>query len=264
MIGSYMRNYDGMQVPDLRPEFYMDTVRNERATQEAGRDIFCEVERVRVIIPGAIATVLVKNVTDIERQRWPEHYAAFRAGRAAPVDGLPLEEWPVLNKSQVAELRYMKLRTVEDLARLPDVQLGNIMGGQMLRQRARAYLDDALYEAQTTKLLARNEVLESEVAVLRNQVEELGRQLMMLSHQQRREADRPPAFQTYRPGDFDPAEHARERQPFQGTLVNPEPVESALAEMMDRPVRAPRGLIRYDEDGANEAPAQLGFGDPAS
>src|SRR5215831_17320669 len=118
----YTRSY-GAPVQQLRPEFFMDPVRDEAASAEAGREIWREVERVRIIIPGAVATVLVKNVSDIERNRWPDEYRAWKAGQEVPLTGTPIEQWPVLNQAHCKILRYHEVRTVEEVARLSDVHV---------------------------------------------------------------------------------------------------------------------------------------------
>ena len=52
----------------------MDTVKDEVASRNAGREIYREIERVRIIIPGAVASIVVKNVDDTHRERWPAEY----------------------------------------------------------------------------------------------------------------------------------------------------------------------------------------------
>ena len=211
MLGNaeYSRTY-GAPAAQLRGEFFMDTVKNVRASLEAGREIFGEVERVRIIIPGAIASIVVKNVTDEHRERWPEAYRAFRAGQEPALAGTPLEEWPVLNKAMVAELKHLQIRTVEELAGLSDIAVQHIgMGGQVLRERARVWLDDAQHEALTNRYLHENDQLRGEIAALKNQVEQLSRHLLLLSDASRQRRDAPPALQTYIPGEEDPVEQAK-------------------------------------------------------
>jgi hypothetical protein len=246
---------------ELRPDFFMDMERDEFASREAGREVFREIERVRIIIPGAVATISVKNVSDVERQRWPEAYAAFKAGQEAPITGTPVEEWPVLNRAMVAELRHLQIRTVEELARLSDIQVQQIgMGGMLLRERARAFLDDAAHEALTSKALAENDVLRVRVAALEKQVDEMARHMQSLAHQNRALGDRRPDFQTYVPGENE-APMSELRQAYQG-MSEPDlpasagavlpPPPSALDKLAARPVRPRRGNLNFDPVGAGD------------
>jgi predicted phage terminase large subunit-like protein len=79
--------------PETKPEFYVAL--DERAGGW--------LERVRIITPGVVAaTVLVKNVGDRERARWPAQYRDFcEAVRRAAESGEPLpgvEEGPPPNR----------------------------------------------------------------------------------------------------------------------------------------------------------------------
>lgn len=240
MLGSnqYSRTY-GAPAQELRPDFYMDTVKDELASRDAGREIHREVERVRIIIPGAVASIVVKNVDNSHRERWPEAYQAFKAGREQPLSGTALSEWPVLNRAMVEELHHLQIRTVEELANLSDIQVQHIgMGGQMLRARAKAYLDEAEHEALTTRLTAENDVMRSRIGALEAQVNELGRQLLAMAQQQRPPLADPGAhpFQTYVPGENDPFQ----RQAFQGSLVEPAAPSSSLDAFANQPLPVSR------------------------
>ena len=246
MLGAnqYSRTY-GAPAQELRPDFYMDTIKDEPASAVAGREIHREVERVRIIIPGAVASIVVKNVDDTHRQRWPQEYTAFKAGQEQPLIGTALKEWPVLNRAMVEELHFLQIRTVEELANLSDIQVQRIgMGGQMLRQRARAYLDEAEHEALLTKTTAENDVLRSRIAALEAQVNELGQLMAASVARERRLGDERPAFQTYVPGDV-------ERQPFQGGTIAAPPSSSldALAEL-PAPRRRGNGDVNFDPAAA--------------
>jgi hypothetical protein len=188
----------------------MDSERDGLASVQAGRDIFRSVERVRIVIPGAVASIVVKNVDDSHRERWPEAYAAFKRGQEAPLQGMPLEEWPILNKAAIAELHHLQIRTVEELAGLSDVAVQGIgMGGQLLRERARAWFDDAEHEALTNKLLTENDTLRSRVSTLEQQVEALGQQMLQMASAAQHQRDAVPLAHAYVPGQHDPVELAK-------------------------------------------------------
>src|SRR5262245_11167061 len=171
---------------ELRPDFYMDSVRDDAASNAAGREIYREVERVRLIIPGITATVVVHNVNQGHIQRWPQYYEAFKRGLEAPISGTPLEQWPYLNASQVRNLRAHEVRTVEEIAALSDQACSQLGPGAMeMRTRARAFLNDAVYEAFLNQVNAERDQLKVEVVTLQHQVDELSRQLMILGEQNR-------------------------------------------------------------------------------
>ena len=157
------------------PIFRIRAVPNKPKSLEAGRPIYEDVEWVDIHIAGDNKTVVSKKVTAEHRQRWPEHYSQFKAGIENPIVGTPLEQWPVLPASKVAELKALNIRTVEDLSALTDAQIQNIgMGGRELVAQATAFIDAAKDSAGLEKLAAENSRLRDELEMLKEQIQALG------------------------------------------------------------------------------------------
>src|SRR5215831_13713798 len=230
----YTRSY-GAPVQQLRPEFYMDPVRDEAASAQAGREIYREVERVKIIVPGATqATVVVKNVSDVERNRWPDEYRAWRAGQEMPLSGTPIEHWPLLNSAQVKMLRAVDVRSVEEVARLSDVHVqGLVMGGMSLREQARAWLDNSEYTALVTRLTAANDVLQSRLAALEAHNANMAEAIQQLQAQLRPQLGLPHPFQSYISGDHDPLEAVR--QPWQNSAAVATPAADPFSSFATMP-----------------------------
>lgn len=156
------------------PIFYIEPMEDRVASAQNGRPIFKDVEMVRVIMPGNQLNEPVYEVTDVHRARWAPEYEAFRKGNEPILNGTPLEHWPPLGKSLLAELKYFKFRTVEDLAGAPDNVMQRIPHGFRLRESARAWLDEAVAGALTEKQSFEIEQLRADNANLQRQVKELG------------------------------------------------------------------------------------------
>ena len=58
-----------------------------------------------------------------------------------PVDGTPLAEWPLMSRSQVEELSFHHVKTVEQLIKMSDVQASKFMGMNDLRRKAKVWLE---------------------------------------------------------------------------------------------------------------------------
>jgi len=174
--GEFTRTQSFGQVADTcRPIFYEEAV---QSGEMEGRKTYRMEERVKIIMPGNGLAIPVLKVTDEHRERWPREYEAFKQGLEPDLNGTPLEEWAILNKAQVLELKAMNIRTIEDVAGLPDTAIQRIgRGGYALRERAQAYVDDAKEGELLTKANARADLLEEKVAVLSRQVEEMGEML---------------------------------------------------------------------------------------
>jgi hypothetical protein len=231
----FTRSWSGAEVRGrVHPRFYMEPVQDEVATAREGRPIFHEEERVEIFIPGDPLHRPVARVTDEHRNLYPEAYEKFRKGLEDTPDGTPLEEWPVLNRGQVLELKGLNFRTVEDLAHCADNHAQNVMGLRALKLRAIAYLDAAAEMAQNEQLSADNTRLTSEVSRLQQQVEELGRASQQMFAELAAMKSAPNPLATMIPGMADPLQAHALAQAAQGlppTLRQaPESSLSAFAE----------------------------------
>lgn len=168
------------------PRFYMEPFQNNAKTAEMGQPVFEEREMVEILIPGDRRTVATRIVLEEHRRRWPRAYAAFRAGQEAPVEGIPLEEWPGISRGYVEELKFAHVRTVQQLAALPDEQLNKSvsMGGFSLREKARRYLEQLGGQAPTEKLAAENAELKGTISTMKGQMDDLVKRLDAMSAHQ--------------------------------------------------------------------------------
>jgi hypothetical protein len=167
------RDPAGPRAPAI-PRFKTEAVHLPYRSKAAGRPIYEDREFVEILIPGDRRSMAVEPVTDEHRARWPAAYEAFRAGRAAPLEGTPLADWPnsSLTRARVEELAHFNIRTVEHLAAVSDAQLANLgLGARELRQAARTFLDAA---RQGTGPLER---LVTENLALKDEIERLSRDL---------------------------------------------------------------------------------------
>lgn len=243
--GAYTRTQSfGHAEASVYPRFHMESVIDPVASQNAGREIHVDEERVEIIMPGNPHTRPVFKVSDEHRNRWPKEYEAFKRGHTIAATGTPLEAWALLKKSQVNELKYLGFNTVEQVAQMDDHALQRIgMGGRQIKNAAIAYLDDAAAGAMLAQATAQNDKWEAENAVLKRQVEELGVITKNLHDELQRLKNAPSALATHIPGMSDPVEMAKVYQPK-------EPVaESSLANI--QPIkRRGRPALPRDEDGS--------------
>ena len=193
------------------PRFHTESVLDELATQQAGRNIFRDEERVQFIMPGNPHQP-VERVNDGHRDRWPKQYEAFKRGQEMAIDGTPLEQWPILKRSQVMELKALGLYTVEQCAAMADTAVQKIgMGGARLRELAGAYLDEADAGALTDRLSRNNEALEARCAAQDRQIAELKALVEQIHSQHMTALNAPNAVESHVPGQHDPMEALRQR-----------------------------------------------------
>lgn len=189
--------------------FYMGTIRNDSASQAQGRPVFDDFEKVRILKPGD-KDYLDKGSNPGYRERFPKQYAAFKAGEEEKTSGTPLSMWPVVKASQVAELAHFHVRTVEQLAEMPDVHLQKFMGGQSLRQAAREYVARAVTQAPLLAVQAELADRDAKISVMQAQMSQMSDIMRGLQAQQRPlpEVTAPEGAVPYRGRDFPVAEAA--------------------------------------------------------
>lgn len=241
--GQYLRNDRGdtsSSDHSTYVEFFLDTIPDEAASIAAGRQVWKEEERVRIYFPGNQQTRPVFKVTQEHIDRWSKQYEAFKSGIEMSPDGIPLEQWAFLRKSQVLELKAMGFQTVEQIAAMNDLTIQKINpGGRHLKNNAIAYLDDAEAGALLAKTTAENDKLNTLVAEQGRKLDEQAAMLNDVFAQLQTLKNAPSAIATAIPGMSDPMEALRMGQPH-------EPVAQSSLASIAEPRRGP-GRPRKDQ-----------------
>ncbi len=144
-------------------QFYMGSIQNAEKSAEAGHPVFDAVPFIKIIVPGDKNTVIDTTANDEYKRRFAREWAQFMANEDQQMSGLPVREWPGVTRAQAEELMHMNIVTVEQLASLPDVYGGKIMGFQGLKRKAETYLAAAKDTALTEKLSAENAALKTRI-----------------------------------------------------------------------------------------------------
>lgn len=104
------------------------------------------------------------------KDRWPDQYAQFKGDRTQVADGTALEEAPFLNPSRIADLRQLKIYSLEALATLDDRNIPRLSGkGYELKQMAQEFLAKRQSEGANGKVAAMQRELEELRAMVQAQ-----------------------------------------------------------------------------------------------
>ena len=159
-------DFDGSKKAQLDKQllvkFFYKTRPDSVATQEQGRPMFKDVEYIDIKVPGSRGTGVCRPVRPADKQRFPEHYEAFKKRVEAPVTGTPLAEWALIPRSAVEQLAFANVKTVEQLATLSDSYAGQMHGGYGYKKIAKEYLERTANDADKAvidDLKAQNEAL---------------------------------------------------------------------------------------------------------
>jgi len=163
------------------PVFYLDAVQLGFKSEQEGRPIFEDREFVKILIAGDGKTEVNREVTQNDRQRWPEAYSRFKQGLQDrdQIVGTPLAEWPVMTPADIRNWHSVNVFTVEQLASLSDTALQTYgMGARETQTKARAYLEQAkdtaavqAHAAENERLRAENEQLRADLRALAQRID---------------------------------------------------------------------------------------------
>jgi hypothetical protein len=160
-------------------EFHMHAELDQKRTEEEGRPIHVDKEYVTIITPGDSKNKRVRPVklnwdgnTPPDNERWPRQWQAFKNQQTFVADGTKLEEWTLVTKADVLNLKYLNIYTVEQLAELGDNSL-TWFGARKMRELAQTWLAQAKDNSGISKLQAENDQLKLEMEAMKNQLASL-------------------------------------------------------------------------------------------
>ena len=166
-----------------RIEIQLPTGQTEvKVVEGAGREIYDEVEYITILSPGDPTNIIDRPVSDTDRKRYPQRYAAFKAGQSQEaMSGTPLSSVPWMPANLAAEAKHQHIHSVEQLAAVSDEIVGRLgMGWHKLRQKARDFIEaakgNAPIEAYRTALeqeQAKRKQLEDQLSKLAEQMDRL-------------------------------------------------------------------------------------------
>jgi hypothetical protein len=158
----------------LAVQFYKKSVKQQQASDEAGRPIFKEFDFVRIMIPGDNLTEIDTYAQDSHKQRFPRQWAHYQnqVTNHEDIIGTPLDQWPQVTRSQADELRGLKFHTVESIADCSDQQLQRIgmvagMSPHNFRLKAKAFLNLASDSAEVAQREQELQTLKEENAKIK-------------------------------------------------------------------------------------------------
>lgn len=127
----------------LYVRFFMHPKQNPAKTKAEGRPIFEDKEYIQIMTPGNKTDVIMRPVSAEDKERFAKAYQRFKASEEEVLEGTLLEHWPVVTRAQVEEMKYFNIRTVEQLAGMPDSNAQNFMGVLNLKRQAQDWLAQA-------------------------------------------------------------------------------------------------------------------------
>jgi hypothetical protein len=152
----------------LLVKFFVKPKKDQAKSLVEGRPVYKDTEYVDIKVAGNRNGGACRPATPADKQRFPEHYAAFKQRTDHDVEiGTPLIQWPLISRSFAEELAFFHVKTVEQLATMADTQVSKFMGGYDLRAKAKKWLEQVSKDKPMWEMDNRMKNMEEENAQLK-------------------------------------------------------------------------------------------------
>ena len=163
-------------------EFYTREVVDPEATKIQGRTILKPAAYCRKYAVGDPRTVWDAPASDVDKHRWPQHWAAFEKGEKDSVIGTPLDAWPLLNVDMQFALKNAGFKTVEQIVAVTDGNLSTMPGnvGQLImrvKAHAEKFIKDQEAGEAERRLQGELEERDNAIAAMKAQMEAMAQQM---------------------------------------------------------------------------------------
>lgn len=164
--------------------FNLEPHQNMAKTAIEGRPIFEEREYIMIMVPGDKDSIVHRPAMEADKQRFWDRYDRWKRKVGDTVNtGTPLKMVPWLTSSQVKELEYFNVYTLEQLANIADNHAQKFMGIQALRQRAKDAVQAAKDAAPLSAIRAEIEAKDSQLAAALQAIKEQGARIELLERE---------------------------------------------------------------------------------
>jgi hypothetical protein len=168
----------------LMVRFFTQPMLDNQATKKAGRPVYTDREFIDIKVPGSRTGGDVHLVRQRDIVRFPRHYEAFKQRTEAPETGTPLSEWPMVSRSQAEELAFFNVKTVEQLATMPDNHAQSFHNALNLKQKAKEWLEMAEASTRVSEIGSLQSALDekdAQIAALTEKMAELESKISLAS-----------------------------------------------------------------------------------
>jgi hypothetical protein len=148
----------------LAVKFYKKAIHQKFESEKEGRQIYKDVDYVKIRVPGDKFSVVDKPVTDKEKERFSIQWENYQNKQAAIQEGTPIDMLPGISPAIAETYRANHIETIEQLSGVSEQAIKRLgMGARDLVNKAKKFLEGDSYSKR----------LENEIDILKKEIEEL-------------------------------------------------------------------------------------------
>lgn len=165
-------------IPQVGVGFCLHPLLDAVATEAEGREIYKDVEFIKIQVPGDRETIVFQPATKEHQRRFPTAYRMFKENTAIAQQGTPIEHWPAIGRGVALTFKAAGIPTVEALAEVHDGNLEKLgSGARELRAKARGWIAQAKDAAAVQKVEKEKQQLLDVIAAMQVQITDLAKRL---------------------------------------------------------------------------------------
>jgi len=158
----------------LMVRFYLHPVEQAAASIKAGRKIYKDTEYVEILIPGDKHSIIKRPAFAMDKRRFADAYARFKAGQHQQVEGTPLSVMVWMSEARIKEYEFFNILTVEQLAQASDgSQVASMMGFVDDKRKAQSFLSTSSDDAPMVEMRAKLDERDAELELLKEQMAQM-------------------------------------------------------------------------------------------
>lgn len=160
----------------VHARFYTLPQKDEAKSEKKGRPIYEEKDYVEIVAAGNANNIVRRKATEEDKQRFARQYEVFCRAKNSDSEqliGTPLTEVSWLTKSQVSEMAYFHIHTLEQLASVDDSACSRFAGLYDMKKRAKVMMEAAEKAAPLTEMQSQMEQMKIQLQALVEQNKEL-------------------------------------------------------------------------------------------
>lgn len=137
----------------LAVKFHKKAVHNKFKSEQENRQVYEDVDWINIKIPGDRTTEVSRKVREEDKERFEFQWNNYLNREESKQNGIPLDTLPGITPAQVANLKGIKVETIEQLSNLQEKAIKNLFEGRELVKKADKFLKGESYAQELEKTI---------------------------------------------------------------------------------------------------------------
>jgi exonuclease VII small subunit len=135
----------------LAVKFHKKAIHNKFKSEQEGRQVYEDVDWINIKIPGDRTSEVSRKVREEDKERFEYQWNNYINKQESLANGTPVDVLPGISPAQAANLKAIKVETIEQLSNLHEKAIKNLFEGRELVKSAEKFLKGDGYTKELEK-----------------------------------------------------------------------------------------------------------------